>query len=421
MSKPIFTWTDSQDAVLKRTPLFDEHRRLGAKLIPFAGWEMPVWYSSVGEEHRAVRETAGLFDVAHMGTLEVAGPRAAEFLDLVGTNRVSDIKPGGSRYSTMLDINGQILDDMWVYRPAAERFFVVVNAANWEKDWAWLNAVNQNRVVIDAERPDWGWETPVTLRDLKNPASGDDQRVDLALQGPRSLDILLACDDDPSVQSALRALKRTQLVETRFAGMDMLIARTGYTGEPLGFELYVHPDRAVALWQLLLEKGRPFGLKPCGLAARDSTRIEAGLPLYGHDLAGPLHITPTEAGFDRYVKYDKPFFIGKGPYMAYHQTSQRQMVRFQVEKGARPLRGGEHGEPVVSPRGRVIGTVTSCAQIGEVQVGLALVESRYAGPDGELLIYPEAKRAVRKLPHEFEWGDTVALPVRAVILPRFPG
>ncbi|MBN1936264.1 MAG: hypothetical protein JW934_16470, partial [Anaerolineae bacterium] len=128
MSKPVFSWAAPHDLFSKRTPLFDEHKRLGAKLIPFAGWEMPVWYSSVGEEHRAVREAAGLFDVAHMGTLEVSGPRAGEFLDLVGTNRATDIKPGGSRYSTLLDIDGQILDDMWVYRPAQDRFFVVVNA-----------------------------------------------------------------------------------------------------------------------------------------------------------------------------------------------------------------------------------------------------------------------------------------------------
>lgn len=420
MSKPVFSWIEPQESVLKRTPLFDEHKRLGAKVIPFAGWEMPVWYNSVGEEHRAVRETAGLFDVAHMGTLEVAGPHAGDFLDLVGTNRASDIKPGGSRYSTLLDIDGQILDDMWVYRPAQDRFFVVVNASNWDKDWAWLNAVNQGKVMIDRERPEWEWGTPTSLRDLKDPASGADQRVDLALQGPRSLDVLLACESNVGVQAALKEMKRTRLIETRFAGMELLIARTGYTGEPLGFELYVHPDRVVELWLLLLEKGAVFGVKPCGLAARDSTRIEAGLPLYGHDLAGPLRISPTEAGFARYVKDDKPFFIGKMPYQAYHQMAERQVLRFQVEKGARPLRGGEHGEPVVSVRGRVIGTVTSCAQVGDAQIGLALVEARYTEPGTDLLIYPEAKRAVCKLPHEFAWGDTVALPVRAVVLPRFP-
>ncbi|MBN1933465.1 MAG: aminomethyltransferase family protein, partial [Anaerolineae bacterium] len=292
--------------------------------------------------------------------------------------------------------------------------------SNWDKDWAWLSAVNQNEVVIDKDRPEWSWSPPALLRNLKDPASGADQRIDLALQGPRSLDILLACESNVGVQTALKEMKRTRLIETRFAGMELLIARTGYTGEPLGFELYVHPDQVVALWRLLLDKGAAFGVKPCGLAARDSTRVEAGLPLYGHDLAGPLRISPTEAGFDRYVKADKPFWVGKMPYLAYHQTVERQLVRFQVEKGARPLRGGDHGEPVVSTRGRVIGTVTSCAQVGEAQVGLALVEARYTEPGSDLLIYPETKRAVRKLPQEFEWGDTVALPVRAVVLPRFP-
>jgi glycine hydroxymethyltransferase len=204
-------------------------------------------------------------------------------------------------------------------------------------------------------------------------------------------------------------------------GIDLLISRTGYTGEEMGFELYVHPDRAVELWRLLLERGAPYGIVPCGLAARDSLRIEAGLPLYGHELAGPLGISQTEAGFGAYVKYHQPFFVGRTPYKAYNDQSTRRIVRFAVsERGTRAIRGGEHGEPVLNRRGKVIGTVTSCTLVGEQQVGMALVEGRYTEPGTELFVYPEARRVVGKVPQELTLGDNVALPVRAEVLARFP-
>jgi len=416
--KVAFVWAEPEGAPLKRTPLYAEHEALGAKLIEFAGWEMPVWYSGVGTEHQAVRERAGLFDVGHMGTIEVSGPHAVDFLDLVTVNYPWRLKDGHSQYSGLLDAAGRLLDDVIVYRRAWDRFLVVVNAVNFDKDWAWLNAVNEGQVILDVDRPWVESLHRVTLRDLHDEASGAEQCLDIALQGPASRDILLACIEDERLRGRVARLRRTLFVGGAVGGIPALISQTGYTGEEVGYELYVHPDRAVELWRLLLERGAAFGIQPCGLAARDSTRIEAGLPLYGHELAGPLEISQHEAGFGAYCKYHKPFFVGRDPYRARNDASERSVARFQVsEHGARALRGGE---PVVNRRGRVIGQVTSCALVGEWQVGMALLEARYVTPGTALYLYPETRRAVSKAPAAFETGDTVALPVQAEVVERFP-
>jgi glycine hydroxymethyltransferase len=415
---PTFAWPESPAEALKRTPLYDEHVGLGAKVVTFAGWEMPVWYSGVGQEHQAVRERAGLFDVGHMGTIEVSGPHAVHLLDLVSVNYVWRLKDGRSQYSALLDAEGKILDDVIVYRRAWDRFLVVVNAANFDKDWAWLNAVNDNLVTLDTQRPWIKSLHPVSLRDLHDAQSGSDQRIDLALQGPASRQILLACIEDVGFRRRVSRLRRSQFAEGPLGGIEVLVSRTGYTGEKVGYELYVHPEQSVALWRLLLDRGEAYGIQCCGLAARDSTRIEAGLPLYGHELAGPMEISLTEAGFGSFVKYHKPFFVGRDPYKAHNDEARRRVARFQVvDRGARALRGGE---PVVNRRGKVIGRVTSSALVGERQIGMALVEARYAEPETPLHIFPEAQRVVSKAPSALEPGDSVGLPVRAHVLTRFP-
>jgi len=411
----------SEDAPLQRTPLFEAHRRLSARLAPFAGWEMPVWYTNVSEEHRAVRQAAGLFDVAHMGVLEVAGEHAASFLDVVSTNYVRWLEDGQSQYSYLLDPDGRVIDDILVYRRAADRYLVVVNAANAEKDWAWLNAVNEGAVGIDRENPAKKVEGRAVLRDLKDPAGGADQRVDLALQGPASRAILQALTADPRTRADLARLRRTELVEVDLAGLNLIVARTGYTGEEVGYELFVHPDQAETLWNRLLERGEAYGLKPAGLAARDSTRTEAGLPLYGHELAGEYDINPHEAGFSAYVKFHKPFFIGREASLAQFRQRTREVVRFRLhDTGVRALRGGE---AVVSDRGHYLGRVTSCTLVEGIQLGMAILDRRQAAPGTALAIYPAPARqeAVTKAPADLEPGDRVVLPLAATVLSRFPG
>jgi len=422
-AKPEFAWQAPAAPAPQRTPLYNEHRKLTRQLIPFAGWEMPVWYTSVSEEHRAVRQAAGLFDVAHMGVFEVSGPHATAFLDTMASNYAGWLQPGQSQYSFLLDPDGNVIDDIFVYYVERGRYIVVVNAANAEKDWAWLNAANDGSVLID--RGNSAMEVPgkATLRDLKDPAWGADRRVDIALQGPASLPTLQALTEDARLKDTLARIRRTELASVTLAGLDLIVARTGYTGESIGFEIFAHPDEAARLWRLILEAGAPLGVKPCGLAARDSTRIEAGLPLYGHELNGPLGMLPQEAGFSSYLKAHKPFYVGREAIMVRAAKSTRQLVRFQLnETGARALRGGEHGEPIVNRRGAYVGRVTSATLVGGLQVGLALVERRYAEPGTPLGIYPASagKPPPIKPQADLAEGDTVTLPVWATVLSRFP-
>nr|MBC7244562.1 glycine cleavage system aminomethyltransferase GcvT [Chloroflexota bacterium] len=418
--KQEFIWREPENAPLKRTPLYDEHRKRTTKIIPFAGWEMPVWYSSVGEEHQAVRSAAGLFDVAHMGVLEVSGEHAASFLDVVASNYARWIDPGQSAYAYFLDPDGNVIDDFMMYRLAWDRYLLIVNAVNEEKDLAWLRAVNSRQVVIDRDNPAMEIEGQAIIRSLKDPSSGADQRVDLALQGPNSLPILQSLTDDEMIKRKLARLRRTDHIHTELAGFDLIIARTGYTGEEWGFELLVHPDRVVELWNLLLEKGAAFGLKPCGLAARDSTRIEAGLPLYGHELAGDYNISPSEAGFAPYIKFHKPFFIGRRHCLEIELSKKMEVVRFRVnETGVRALRAGD---PVINKRGQYIGRVTSCTLVGGRQIGMAYVDKRYNEPGAEIGIFPTShgEEGTVKAIKDLTSGDKVPLHVWATVLTRFP-
>lgn len=405
---------EERESPLKRTPLYETHKRMGAKMVPFAGWEMPVWYTSVSDEHRAVRETAGLFDVAHMGVFEVAGPHATAFLDAVCSNYVAWLEDGQSLYGYLLDPDANVIDDIMVYRRQADLYMMVVNAANEDKDWDWLNAVNERRVVIDRARPWVQVEAPAILRNLKDPASGERQKRDIALQGPASLPTLLALADGEAFRTELARLRRTDLLEGSLAGIPVIVARTGYTGEEWGYEIFVHPDQAPALWDRILEAGERFGVKPAGLGARDSTRTEAGLPLYGHELAGPFNISPVEAGFAGYVKYHKPFFVGRDALLAREKSRERELIRFRVaEKG---VRRPQTGDPVVNRKGQLIGHVTSCSiDIEGYLVGLAIVKKQYNVPGTPIAVFPLGGKSLE----EATAADRAVLPVEATVLPRF--
>ncbi len=416
---PEFQWEGSERE-LQRTPLYDLHVELGAKMVPFAGWEMPVRYGSVMEEHLAVREAAGLFDVTHMGVYQAEGPDAAVFLDCVCGNDISALRVGESCYTHFLTPDADVIDDLLVYRRAEEKYLLVVNAANDEKDWAWLNAVRAGEVLVDRNRP-WAqvYGRKVILRNLRDPQEGDEMRVDLALQGPRSRDILLALGVDGANRKKILRLKRTELCEAQVGGFDLVVSRTGYTGEKMAFELFVHPDQAADLFQKLLKAGEPFGLRPIGLGARDSLRIEAGLPLYGHEMGGELNLGVAEAGFGSYVKVYKPWFIGREAFLAREKERKGVVVRFRfAEKG---VRMAHPGDPVVDKRGKVIGQVTSCAADRDgFLLGQAYVEKKYAQEGTPVFVYQGAPKKAGKPPVDLTVGDRVIIPASGMILTRFP-
>ena len=418
---PKFSWAEPEDAPMKRTTLYDAHVALGGRIVPFGGYEMPVRYeTSVVEEHMAVREAAGLFDATHMGVFDASGPHVVEFLNTVLTNDVSALNVGQSHYTYLLLPDGSVIDDLLVYRLAADRFMLVVNASNNDKDWAWLNAVNQGKVMIDAERPFAKIQHPVQLRDLRDPQYGSECRVDMPLQGPRATDILLALCDDPTLAKKIKSLPWAGLTQGNVGGFNLIISRTGYTGERIAYELFVHPDKAPALWAALLEAGEPMGIKPCGLAARDSTRTEAGLPLYGHELAGEMNLNPGDAAFGSYAKLWKPFFIGRAAFIAHEQSRDRVVVRFRMnEKGVRRPDGGD---PVLDKRGKVVGTVTSCAIDSEgYLLGQAVVPVSMSEAETAVSIYQlgGGQRAIR-VPDSVKVGTRLPMPDGATILSRFP-
>jgi glycine hydroxymethyltransferase len=276
-------------------------------------------------------------------------------------------------------------------------------------------------VLVDRARPDIRVLRPATLRNLKDPASGKDMRVDLALQGPASLAILQSLADDARLKDRLARVRKTGLIECTLAGFDLIIARTGYSGEDIGYEIFVHPERALAFWETVLRAGEPVGLQPAGLGARDSTRTEAGLPLYGHELSGPFDIGPVGAGFGAYVKLHKPYFVGRAAHLAREKTRNLQVVRFRMNE--RGVRMPKTGDPVITRKGQAIGWVTSAAVDVDGRIlGLAYVQKRYIRPGEEIGIYSLPAKPLPEKANKAELavGDKVQLPDAATILPRFP-
>jgi glycine hydroxymethyltransferase len=382
-AKPSFIWNEIEGE-LKKTALNQVHRDLGGRMVPFAGWEMPVQYSGIFEEHLATRNAAGLFDVSHMGVYDVRGADAASFLDAVCGNDCGGLLPGESLYSHFLTPDADVIDDTLIYRRGWDDYLVVVNASNDDKDRTWLESVRDGKVRIDNARPfarTFGYNAQI--RNLRDASSGDAMRVDIALQGPKSRDILLAMGVDTETRARIMKLKRTELCDAVVGGFDLIVSRTGYTGEKMAFELFVHPERAVDFWNAVMKAGEQYGVKPIGLGARDSLRTEAGLPLYGHEMGlgsgkfGGRDLGVAEGGFGSYVKPYKPWFIGRDAFVAREKERTGVVIRFTFDE--QRTRMAHNGDPVINANGERIGFVTSCAIDGQRFItGQAYVELAYA-------------------------------------------
>ena len=309
----------------ERTALHAEHLALGGRMVDFGGWDLPQQYSSIRDEHLAVRKVAGLFDLSHMGRLDVRGPGAADYLQGLLTNDVSRVAPGRAQYTLLCREDGGILDDLVIYRRGEEDFLVVVNAANRAKDIGWMRDHLPDRVVLDDRTHD------VSL---------------IALQGPRAEELL------PASRIDLAELPYFGFGEGDIDGVSATISRTGYTGED-GFELFVPAEHAAQVWRAVLEAGREAGVLPCGLGARDACRLEAGLRLYGNDMDESTN--PYDAGLGWTVKLGKGEFIGGAALGKVKESgASRRMVGLTTADRSIP----RHDTPVLLD-GEPIGRATS--------------------------------------------------------------
>jgi aminomethyltransferase len=352
----------AEEADLKQTPLHDEHTALGGRMVPFAGFAMPVQYpTGIVREHQAVRSTAGLFDVSHMGEFEVRGPQAFDLVQHLLTNDASRLEPGQAQYTVLTKPDGTALDDCILYR-FDDHYMVVVNAGNLQKDRAWFENAARGFDVEFTDRSD---------------AFGL-----LALQGPRAEGILARLTD-----ADLPAIGFYRFAEGRVAGVDAVISRTGYTGED-GFELYLPAVDTPRVWRALLEAGEPDGLIPAGLGARDSLRLEMGYVLYGNDM--DERRTPLEAGLGWVVKLDKGDFVGRDALARQKEEGLRQrLVGFVLEDKGFPRHGYEirhNGEPA----GEVTSGVLSHSTGQGVGLGYVAAEAAKAGTGIEVVIRDRA-------------------------------
>ena len=355
---PTYGGTIVSNSTLEQTPLFEEHIKLGAKMIGFGGWNMPVFYSSILDEHRAVRERVGIFDISHMGQIEVSGPAATHWLNTVLTNNVERLDITHGQYTLLLNERGGVIDDLIIYRRRDNDYFLVVNAAKTEDDFAWM----QSRL---------SGEVSLSNRSALFAA--------LAIQGPRAPDLLLQFGDLPT---------RNQMKELRILGTPALAARTGYTGED-GFELFYPAAAAGMIWNQLLELGEGLGAKPCGLGARDTLRMEVCYPLNGADLSPDR--TPLEAGLGLFVDLQKAAFIGRDALLSQKESGLRQrLVALKADGKSPPPRAHYEvfaGEKKVGEL--TSGTLSPSLGIG---IGLGYLDVSFAQPGQKVEIDVRGRR-----------------------------
>jgi len=345
---------------VKKVPLNDLHAQLGAKMIPFAGFNMPVRYSSDKEEHFTVREGVGVFDVSHMGEFMIRGTHALDLIQWISSNDASKLVNGQAQYACMPNEEGGIVDDLIIYRFTEDRYMLVVNASNIEKDWNWIKS--QNR--WDAEMEDVS-----------------EQLVLLAVQGPKAIDAL-----QKLTEVDLSNIKFYHFKNGILAGVEMVISATGYTGSG-GFELYITKDDALDVWNKIFEAGEEFGIKPIGLGARDTLRLEKGYCLYGNDITDTT--SPIEAGLGWVTKFTKDFVNAEALKSQKEQGAKRKLVVFEmIDKGI-----PRQGYTLTDENGEKIGEVTSGTMAPSLNkgIGMGYVKKDFSLPESEVFVEVRGK------------------------------
>lgn len=351
---------------MKQTPLYEEHQKLNAKMTEFGGFLMPIEYSGLSNEHHCVRNTAGFFDISHMGEFEVEGRDAERFLNHLLSNDITELQEGSTQYHFLLNEEGNVIDDLIAYKKSKERFLLVVNASNMQKDWDWIN-----------QKKD-GFE----IR-LKN---SSDEIGMIAVQGPVAVDFLARFS-----KFDLKSIKKFDFAENvDVFDQNVLISRTGYTGED-GFEIYASPASIIFIWQNLLKEGEERSILPCGLGCRDTLRFQAGLPLYGNELSEDIN--PFEANLGMFVKLEKGEFIGREALLKKNEEGlKRKIVAFQMNEKVIPRHGYE-----VYANGEAIGFVTTGYMLPDNRksVGFAMVDlaNSAMGSEFEIKIRKNLKTA----------------------------
>lgn len=363
--------------MLKRTPLFNEHQKLGAKFVDFGGWEMPVQYSSITDEHLVVRNSAGIFDISHMGEVTVSGAAAAGFLNHVLTNDIRKIAPGEGQYTLMCNERGGVIDDLYAYSLSQGVYLLIVNASRVQADVAWLQKQAEQFHRADQ----------LCMTDASHHYAA------VAVQGPRVKEFIDSCITGAS-NCALRAprvtaLKKNQIGGFVFRNNDVLVSRTGYTGED-GFEIVGNDKPIQEVWDAILEAGKPFGIKPCGLGARDTLRTEVCYPLYGHEL--DENTTPIEAGVGFFVALYKGDFVGRAVLAEQKANGvSKKCVAFKMTDKSAPPRP----HYLIWTNGARVGEVVSGTQSPSLNVGIGMgyVPPEYAKAGTAIEIEIRGKRA----------------------------
>ncbi len=359
--------------MLKRTPLFGAHKKLGAQLVEFGGWEMPVCYSGIIEEHTTVRSAAGIFDISHMGEITAAGPSAAAFLNFILSNDILKLQPGQGQYTILCNERGGAIDDLYVYRLGEEDFLLVVNASRIEADFAWI-------------KKQWADFPAHRGVDLKNRS---DEMAAVAVQGPKVAGFIDSCFSAGARTAA--SLQKNEIGKFDFSGQTVLVSRTGYTGED-GFEIVSDAGIIEPLWDKILEAGKPAGIKPAGLGCRDTLRTEVCYPLYGHELNEDT--TPLEAGLGYFVALGKGEFVGRATLAKQKaEGTPRKLAAFKMTERSAPPRPGyaiwSTGEAAES-----IGMISSGTQSPSLGcgIGLGFVAPNFAPANTAIAIEIRGKR-----------------------------